>query len=216
MKQKRFSLTINLTLMFMALYLLLLPFIHYPLTTFLKPIPIFLLMLFVWQAQISKSRLLLTALGFSLLGDVVLTLPMKGGLEAGILAFMGAHLSYIGLFLKDWKLQRQRVIYFLPVLLFVIGAFIYLWPFFGVMQKPVSVYLCLITLMVFCAFQVKQNALTIIPGAILFLLSDFILSLDLFVLSMPVLLGIFIMLFYYLAQLLLVKGLVQSFRSAPI
>ncbi|MGM9454604.1 lysoplasmalogenase [Legionella bozemanae] len=207
-----FKITMPFVLLSMILYLLLLSFIQYPLTTLLKPIPIALLMLFVLQVNPEKhiKLLLLLALGFSLIGDVFLTLPIKMAVHVGILAFMATHCSYISLFLKSLQLQRKNLFAFLPILLFVLISFYFLSPYLGEMKIPVAVYLCLLTLMVFCSFQVKPQSLLLRTGACLFLLSDFVLSLDLFILSHNKLIAVLIMLLYYIAQALLVIGITQT------
>lgn len=211
MPGQRFKITIPIILLSMAGYLILLPFIQYPLTTALKPVPILLLMLFLIQITVGQpiKILLLIALGFSLIGDIVLTLPTKTALQAGILAFMATHCTYIYLFLKNGGFQGKNVIAFLPILLFVLIGGYFLWPYFGEMKIPVSLYLCVLTLMVLCSFQVKQQPFLIRLGACLFLLSDFTLALTLFVLTLNTLLAVLIMLLYYIAQLLLVVGITQ-------
>ncbi|KTD13606.1 transmembrane protein [Legionella gratiana] len=207
-----FKITLLLILLSMIFYLLLLPFIQYPITTVLKPIPIILLILYALQVTLEQPTkcLLLGALSFSVIGDIVLTLPTKAALQAGILAFMVTHCTYISLFLKSSQFQKKNVISFLPVLIFVLIGSYFLWPYLGEMKKPVSLYLFLLTFMVFCSFQVMQQSLIIRLGACLFLLSDFTLALDLFVLTPNKPLDVVIMLLYYLAQLLLVVGTTQK------
>jgi uncharacterized membrane protein YhhN len=160
------------------------------------------------------KRLLLCALGFSLIGDIILTLPIKTALPIGILAFMATHCTYIGLFFKNMKFQRKGSISFLPVLAFVTVGFYFLSPYLGEMKIPVTIYLCLLTLMVFCSFQVKQQIFLIRIGATLFLLSDFILALDLFILPSNKPTDVLIMLLYYMAQLLLVLGITETKQPA--
>ncbi len=204
-----FKITMPCVLLSMILYLVLLPFIQYPMTTLLKPIPIALLMLFTLQVNPNRpvKILVLFALGFSLIGDIFLTLPIKTALHIGILAFMATHCTYISLFLRNMQFERKNLLPFLPVLVFVLISFYFLSPYLGEMKIPVAVYLFLLTLMVFCSFQVKQQSLLLRTGACLFLLSDFVLSLDLFVLSSNKPTAVLIMLLYYAAQFLLVIGI---------
>jgi uncharacterized membrane protein YhhN len=197
-------------LLSMTLYLLVLPLISYPVTTFLKPIPILLLILFTLQLHPQKEVMnwVRVALGCALVGDMVLTLPTKTALNGGIFAFMITQALYISIFLKNWQLQKKQLALFVPVLLFVLIGFYYLWPYFGLMKLPITLYLCLLILMVFCAFQTKRPSPLIRLGALVFLLSDFILALDLFVLPHNSIIAVLIMLFYYMAQLLLVLGII--------
>lgn len=199
----------NFFFLFMILYLLLLTFVHFPVTTVLKPIPIILLMLMVWQsnAPSETTRLLFLALLFSLLGDIILTLPARGALQAGIIAFMLAHCFYIVLYWKDASFQFRRWLYCLPVIVIIIGGYFYLLPYLGNMRIPVTVYLSFLSVMVLSAFQVKQYPKWIITGACLFLISDFILALNEFADLKNKAVPILIMLTYYLAQFFLVSGL---------
>lgn len=64
--------------------------------------------------------------------------------------------------------------------------------------------------MVFCAFQVQQHVVLIGTGATLFLCSDFILALTLFVGIEHIVISILIMFLYYTAQLLLVLGITNG------
>ena len=208
MPRQQFQISPPLILLSMSFYLLLLPFIQYPLTTVLKPIPIIFLILLTLQVS-PKSEikaLLITALGFSLMGDIILTLPIKAALQAGIVAFMLTHCAYISLFLKNAPFQRKHLTSFLPMLILVGMVFYYLWPYLGEMQKPITIYLCLLISMVFCAFQVKQHRLLIASGASLFLLSDFALALNQFVLSNNRSTAVLVMLLYYAARVFAGNG----------
>ncbi|MDI9819635.1 MULTISPECIES: lysoplasmalogenase [unclassified Legionella] len=200
----------SLVLISMGLYLFLLPFIQYPFTTILKPIPILLLIRLTSRSSLlwQSKGLLIAALGFSMLGDVVLTLPGEAALKAGIIAFLLTHCIYIGLYLQDSQFRIMRLIYFIPVLLLISLGYRYLIPYLGNMALPVTIYLCMLTLMVFTAFQVVQYPLPIIIGACLFLLSDFILALNYFIFD-KTWADIAVMLSYYLAQFLLVTGLLK-------
>lgn len=207
-----FKIPLPFILVSMIFYLILLPFIQYPVTTLLKPIPIILLVLYTSQATLEQpiKLLLIGALSFSFIGDMVLTLPVKAALQAGILAFMATHCTYICLFLKEGQFQKKNFFSFLPILVFILIGGYFLWPYLGEMKKPVSLYLLLLTCMVFCSFQVRQQSLLIRLGACLFLLSDFTLALDLFALKPNKSLAVLIMLLYYLAQFLLVVGTTQK------
>lgn len=202
---------ITLIISSMLLYLLLLPFIQYPLTTLLKPVPIILLMIFTLYAHCSKLTkiLLLVALGFSALGDILLTFSATTMVLAGILAFMVTQCIYSFIFLKNGKIQKKRVMFFLPIMVLVMALFYYIWPSLGEMRTPAIGYVFLLTFMVFCSFQVKQHALLLCSGAIIFVISDFLVSLDLFLMPNNILIKLCIMFLYYLAQFLLVMGITK-------
>lgn len=190
-------------------YLIVLPFIVYPINSILKPVPIFLLILITWITTSDNTTkiLLITALVFSLIGDIVLTFPNTWAFKLGILFFLLAHCVYISLYFKDAQLKRNRTVYFLPVLLFIVASYWFMFPFLGQMTIPVTIYLCFLTLMVFTAFQVKQYPVLISAGASLFLLSDFILALTQFVFVNTPITTFLIMLTYYVAQFFLVLGI---------
>ncbi|WP_133135219.1 lysoplasmalogenase [Legionella rowbothamii] len=214
MSGRYFKINLALILMFMVLYLLLLPFIHYPWTTLLKPIPIILLMILTThiqpKQQIEKIFLML-ALSFSALGDISLTLPGAEALPMGILAFMVTHCSYICLFLKKGHFQRRRIIAFLPMLLLILAFFSYIWPYLDNMKIPVAVYICLLGTMLLCSFQVYQYVLLIGSGATLFLFSDCILALGQFAGMGST--SLLVMLLYYSAQLLITLGIMCTWAK---
>lgn len=214
MSGRYFKINLALILIFMVLYLLLLPFIHYPWTTLLKPIPIILLMLLTTHVQpkrqIEKIFLIL-ALGFSALGDISLTFPGSDALSMGILAFMVTHCSYICLFLKKGHFQKRRIIAFLPILLLILAFFSYIWPYLGNMKIPVAIYICLLGTMLLCSFQVHQYVLLIGSGATLFLFSDCILALGQFAGIANI--TLFVMLLYYSAQLLITLGIMSAWAK---
>lgn len=194
-----------------AFYLAVLPFIAYPVNSFIKPVPIFLLIIISWLTTSDKTTKLwlITALVFSLLGDIILTVAAEWAFKLGILFFVLAHCAYIRLYIKDAQLKLTRTLYFLPVLLFVLISYWVMWPSLGQMTIPATVYLCFLTFMVFTAFQVKQYPILISCGSCLFLLSDFILALTQFVLVETNITNFLIMLTYYLAQFLLVLGITK-------
>lgn len=192
------------------IYLISVTFITYPLTTFLKPIPILCLIIGVLQSNLLKwaKGILVIALGFSMLGDIVLTLPIKLTLELGIGCFLLAHCFYISLFLKSFEYNRFHLICFLPVLVLMITAACLLLPHLDALLIPVMVYFCILLLMAFSAFQVKRETLIIGSGALLFLISDLTLAFNLF-LYPDVDVRIFVMFTYYAAQFFLTWGLVR-------
>lgn len=196
-------------ILFALFYLVLIPVMDFPFNSFLKPIPILCLLFGVWRSPVSKHAkfLLISALSFSLLGDLVLTFPIVMTLEYGIAFFMLAHCSYIILFLQDCSYQLRRLVFFLPVLLLTIFLFRFLDPSLGEMRIYVIIYLCELMAMVLFAFQVRHTAFWTAIGALVFLLSDLILAFNLFI-FMQIKLNVAVMFLYYLAQLLLISSLV--------
>jgi uncharacterized membrane protein YhhN len=196
-----------------VLYLTFLSFISYPLTTLLKPIPLVCLIIGVLRTEllIGVKTLLVTALGFSFLGDIVLTLQVPLVLEVGIGCFLLAHCFYIALFLKAYKFRISHFLCYVPILLWMIVFAAFLIPYLGSLLIPVLIYFCILMLMVFSAFQVTQQGLVIAFGALCFMVSDLTLAYNLF--AYPQLnVSIFIMFTYYMAQLLLTWGLTNLYK----
>lgn len=201
-------------LFFAVLYLLSVSFITYPLTTLLKPIPIICLIIGVLRTDLlhRAKTLIIIALGFSLLGDIVLTMPISLVLELGIGCFLLAHCFYIALFFKVFKYRSSHLFYYVPVFLLMIFFATLLIPSLGSFLIPVMIYFCILMLMVFSAFQVKHQGLIIATGALSFMISDLTLAFNLFAYP-QVDTGIFILFSYYTAQLLLTWGLVNIYKQ---
>ena len=196
------------------IYLAFVSFITYPITTMLKPIPIICLIMGVLQKDLfpQAKMLMISALSFSLLGDVVLTLPISLSMELGIGCFLLVHCCYISLFLKVFKYRSSQLGYYLLVLIFMSVFVSILIPKLGSLLIPVIIYVIVLLLMLFCAFQVKYQGLTIGCGALSFALSDISLAFSMFV--YPQLdTRVFVMLSYYTAQLLLIWGLVIIYKQ---
>jgi uncharacterized membrane protein YhhN len=208
------SRTVTAVFLFTAVfYLVLVSFIQYPVNTFLKPIPIACLIIGVLQINMVRwaKIVLVLALMFSLSGDIVLTLPVALTLELGIGCFLLAHCCYIALFFSSFEYRASHLLYSLPVLIFMVCIAYMMIPYLGAFLVPVMIYLCILMLMVFSAFQVKREWITIISGALFFLISDLTLALNLFIYpSMDV--RVLIMFTYYIAQFLLTWGLVSSYK----
>lgn len=210
-----FSKPVSWIFLFTAvIYLVSVSFIQYPVTTVLKPIPIACLIFGVFRTSLllSAKVFLILALVFSFAGDVVLTLPISLQLELGIGCFLLAHCFYITLFLKSFQFNKLYFFYYLPILLLMGFVAFSMIPYLGDLLIPVMTYFCILMLMVFCAFQVKKETLTISSGALFFLISDLTLALNLFIYTQADV-RIFVMFTYYVAQFLLTFGLVRIYKD---
>lgn len=106
-------------------------------------------------------------LGFSLLGDVLLLWHSARGFLIGLLAFLLAHLAYIGAFSP----RASFTFWALGVAGVAIAAFLYwLWPHLGPWRLPVLAYGLVIGGMLFTALGMADRAIS--WGALLFVLSD--------------------------------------------
>lgn len=187
---------------------------------FAKPLLIpSLLLLVVGSHGMKANKVLLLALFFSWVGDVLLMFAPNHDLFfiTGLISFLSAHLVYIQLLWKQGKTaENSRMYLFLiPVLLLYLYAFLStLWSGLEDMKIPVAIYACVISVMLLVAFRYYLNqknlaSLQVLSGALFFVASDSILAWDKFYQSLP--LGSFLIMSTYLAaQFLLVQGLTSA------
>jgi uncharacterized membrane protein YhhN len=188
---------------------------------FTKPLIVFcLLVYFLRLTRGIKNTILRSsisaALIFSILGDILLLFPEL--FLFGLGAFFMAHLSYIiGFkFLQDKAFSIDQVnfikqfFYNLPIYLLVAVLYFLIQPQLHELKIPVILYIMIIVTMVSTArerFQ-KTNVESfwlVFIGAILFMISDAILALNMFYQTFSES-GILVMGTYMIAQLLIVLG----------
>jgi len=153
-----------------------------------KPLTMVFIILLVLQGARPDASLykyaILAGLGFSLVGDIFLMLPLKRVI-AGLVSFLVAHLCYIVAFSAGIRLGVSG---FLPALflLYVIIMFVVLFPHLGKMKLPVLVYELVIVMMAWRAVERwaqigDTGALLALAGAILFVISDSVWATNQFV-----------------------------------
>jgi len=118
---------------------------------------------------------IIAGLGFSLVGDIFLMLPLKRVI-AGLASFLVAHLCYIVAFSANIRLSVSGFLLAF-FLLYVIIMFAVLFPHLGKMKLPVLVYELVIVMMAWRAVERwvqigDTGALLALAGAILFVISD--------------------------------------------
>jgi len=169
-----------------------------------KTLPIACLALFAFLNMPGK-RLLGAGLVFSGIGDILLELPVEGLFEAGMGAFILAHLCYIALFLRKPRLTLMRALVMGAMVLFTLGFAARLYPALGPMKVPIFVYLGVILAMGVSACLGRCTNGIIITGAVLFIISDALIAYPMFV--APIAHSSFWVMFtYYAAQALLTWG----------
>lgn len=184
-----------------------------------KPaIVISLVFLFIKTSEgISKSikRITLLALGFSVLGDILLMFVDQSPhfFTVGLVAFLLAHIMYILVFLIHRNKQKSIVGFVILLLVYASGLFYLLKDGLGEMLVPVIIYMIVILSMATTAFVrkgiVNSNSYNLVfIGAIFFMISDSILALNKFYQPIPFS-NISIMLTYALAQYLIVLGILK-------
>ncbi|HUH29236.1 lysoplasmalogenase [Gelidibacter sp.] len=165
----------------------------------------------------SKTKVMtLTALVFSLMGDVLLMFVDQSPnfFMFGLVSFFLAHVFYIVIF---WRHRNTKInsIGLISILgIYAIGLFYILRNSLGDLLVPVLFYIIIILIMVITAFlrQGKVSKISFILvflGAILFVISDSILALNKFYIPLRFS-SISIMLTYALAQYFIVMGLLKQ------
>ena len=168
-----------------------------------------------WSASEKKTglALLLAALVGSLAGDVLLM--FHGLFIPGLVAFLCAHLAYLALFKRGqrWFPSRRAL---LATLGFAELMYAVLW-LGGLpagLRAPVAAYVLVIALMAAQAIgralaQGDRGAGWVATGAVFFMLSDTLLALNRFLTPLP-LASLWILSTYYVAQILIVRGLLAN------
>lgn len=208
-------------LVFSFLYLVIILLELETIAGFMKPVLIPLLIAAVYfSASFTSKKLLLIALLFSWIGDIILLFADRGELYFifGLVAFLISHVVYILLFNKQLKPKKDhnRAIYWSGVTVIIAYLMIFfsiLLPSLGELTIPVFVYALVISTMLLFAFKgfliwQKPASWSILVGAIVFVSSDSILAFDKF--YNPIMYNsFFIMITYILAQYLIVAGILK-------
>ena len=171
---------------------------------FFKPIPVLML---IWVVYSQKDRWLLGALGFSLLGDMILELPQQFPFALGLGSFLIAHILYIRRFIMK---PTQKLWWTLvPIGLYCGTLFWYMMPNLGPLLIPVFVYVLVIATMLWSACRYAQSYKNYLPllGAIFFVLSDSLIAINKFITPFSQARYAIIMT-YWLAQYLIILPLV--------
>ncbi|WP_428225792.1 lysoplasmalogenase [Flavobacterium sp.] len=200
-------------------YLLLLLLDKIDFAWYLKPVLVpFLIYETFTAATFKTKKILLSALFFSWVGDVVLMFADKGELYFifGLVSFLIAHILFIVLFSKQEKVRPDSKLLVGGVLLVVLylwGMLYVLFPSLGDLKIPVTVYASTISLMFIMAIKGYFNwktphNVTILLGAIFFVCSDSILAINKFHMELPKS-GFLIMSTYITAQFLITKGILN-------
>ncbi|WP_136668216.1 lysoplasmalogenase [Flavobacterium sp. H122] len=201
-------------------YLILLFFDQDEIAWYLKPVLLPFLILETYSSEKFKTKnLLLSALVFSWIGDIVLMFTDKGELYFifGLVSFLIAHVLFIFLFIKQNKENSKTPKLFwlsvLGVVFYLFGMLSLLFPKLGDLKIPVAVYAITISLMLLLAIKgyfnwSEPNNQTILFGALFFISSDSILAINKFHTELPKS-GFFIMITYLIAQYLITEGIIR-------
>jgi uncharacterized membrane protein YhhN len=181
----------------------------------LKPAIVSSLILLVAKKGFLKNWQFITALAFSLLGDIFLMVGLPSLFLLGLGSFLLTHLFYINIF--------RRKATFKPVVIAAFLAIVTIF-FFTVLKPnvpadfllPVFIYMLVITAMGITASSVQsknQTTSLLAVGAVLFIISDSLIAIDKFVGDIP-LPTLLIMSTYGVAQLLITKSYLKIFPNS--
>jgi uncharacterized membrane protein YhhN len=203
-----------------SIHLFLLLFDWGSLAVFTKPLLLLFLFLAVFSAKNFKTKtLLLVALIFSWMGDVLLMFTEHAAhfFILGLIAFLISHVLYIVLFTKQAvsrPLNRKILLLGVLFVLCYLAAFLTtILPYLGELQIPVIVYGLVISLMLVSAIKgalvwIPRANLMLLFGAIAFVASDSLLAFDKFYSAFDYA-SVLIMLTYLIAQYLISIGILK-------
>ena len=149
------------------------------------------------------------------MGDILLIFEGRPFFILGLLSFLLAHVLFVLIFRSragTIKLDFYTVVCSLFILSYYFFFMKFLWPHLGAMRIPVLAYAFVISGMLWMALQLLRSTSSlrghIVLGALFFVVSDSLLSIQLFYSSFE-LAHFYVMLTYLLAQLLLVYGILN-------
>lgn len=215
------KLYLSIYLVISAIYLLITAFNQEEMARVVKPFLLPILLVAVYHTEnFSTKKILLTALTFSWIGDVILLFADRGEIYfiLGLVAFLLSHIFYIVLFNKQTisKTISNKLSFGAGIGLIVIYFSMMittLGPKLGSLTVPVVIYAIVISTMLYFALKgsFQWEAIpyhSVLIGAVLFISSDSILAFNKFYEPIPAA-SLLIMVTYLLAQYGIVKGILH-------
>lgn len=202
----------------MAGYLVALQFDPFPGRFLLKAFPITALaMLVLYQARHQMGVWVGIGLLFSTGGDIALALDREQYFVLGLGLFLVAHLCYIFGFFHRFTANWGQWPVLVALLALGGGMFAYLQPHLGELLLPVTGYMVVIIAMGIVAALRTRRDYVLLIGAVFFIASDSMIALNTFVHDGRLAWAPrFIMLTYYIAQLLIAVSALRERHKAPI
>ncbi|MCC5812924.1 MAG: lysoplasmalogenase [Ectothiorhodospiraceae bacterium] len=175
---------------------------------FFKIIPIVLLLQLALTKAHGKTRsLLAVGLVLSGIGDVLLAL--EGLFVPGLGAFLLAQVVYTALFLTQFRWRISRLPWAALIVAYALACSLFIIPETGGMKAVTTAYMIAISLMAISAgFRADKNFLWVAVGALIFMVSDTLIAINLFVAPFDYS-NVAIMATYYAAQGLICVGIVR-------
>jgi uncharacterized membrane protein YhhN len=159
-----------------------------------------------------KLRLFALALLFSAAGDAFLAYDGKRLFVPGLASFLVTHVLYAVVFVLATKgaatpMRAGRKVMLAVVPTFAVAYGAVLWPKLGGLAIPVVLYIAAIVVMAMLSLRVR--AIEVPLGAVLFMVSDSLISLEKF-LWQAAWIGPLVWITYALAQLLITRGMLAT------
>lgn len=140
--------------------------------------------LFALAAALEGAPLLLSlALALSALGDLALSRPGTRAFLFGMISFALAHIAYIALMLPQAEVSTILLLPALAMVLFGLSTERWLAPHTGELRLPVRAYVVVIMIMGIAALGLAETHPLALIGALLFVVSDLVLSIETFVMG---------------------------------
>jgi len=140
--------------------------------------------LFALAAFIDGMPVLLgVALALSALGDLALSRPGDRAFLAGMIAFALAHVAYIMLMLPQAAPSSAMIVPVIALVIFGVSTEFWLRPHTGNLRIPVRAYVMVILVMGIVALGLFETRPLALVGALLFVISDLVLSIETFVMG---------------------------------
>ena len=186
-----------------------------------KPLIVGSLILFFYLRSdhlLPKTRkLMLLALCFSLIGDVLIMFEdiSNNYFLAGLVSFLLAHIMYVFVFLEKRNQSIKPIAFITLLLVYAFGLFYLLKNRLDDMLIPVIFYVVAILIMTVTASLRKEKVLSlsynlVLVGALLFMISDSFIALNKFYTPVAYEHIIIIMSTYALAQYFIVMGVLKQ------
>ena len=204
---------------FALTFILTVPYQPFPLHYAVKAMPIWMLAWLCFsRLNGAPQKIMIFAMIFSSGGDVLLSLPLSYAFPAGLSSFLIAQLLYAFLFSQRrggfgvGELGRSRVWLLLLLVAFYAAALVIIIPKTGELAVPVTVYMTAVCTMGALS-ALYLGSTWVVLGALCFVVSDSVIAINKFWLPFD-LSGVVIMNTYYLAQLMIVVGVIQTQRQS--
>lgn len=199
----------SLLFLILALVFTLTRFIDpYPLSWFVKILPLLLLIGITFQRAKSKAeKFFLIGLICSALGDFFLDYDRINWFIFGLASFLFAHIFYLLSFYPiSLTLLKKRSLYLVIYCLYGVIIFSTIASSLGELFIPVFIYMSVLLFMAIASLISKRSNYWLIIGAISFVISDSILAINKFYYPLENA-HFYIMISYYFAQYALVRGI---------